>query len=36
LHCAGRFAEGERICTDVLRQNPADFDALYLLAGVTL
>ena len=30
LHRAGRFAEAERIYTDVLRQNPADFDALYL------
>jgi len=30
LHRAGRFAEAERIYADVLRHNPADFDALYL------
>jgi tetratricopeptide (TPR) repeat protein len=30
LHRAGRFDEAERIYSDVLRRNPADFDALYL------
>jgi tetratricopeptide (TPR) repeat protein len=30
LHRAGQFAEAERICTEVLSQNPADFDALLL------
>ncbi len=30
LYRAGQFAEAERLCTDVLRRNPADFDALHL------
>jgi tetratricopeptide (TPR) repeat protein len=30
LHRSGQLAEAERIYTDVLRQNPADFDALHL------
>jgi tetratricopeptide (TPR) repeat protein len=30
LHRTGQFAEAERIYADVLRQNPADFDALHL------
>jgi tetratricopeptide (TPR) repeat protein len=30
LHRVGQFAEAERICTDVLAQNPADFAALHL------
>ena len=34
LHRAGRFAEAERICDQVLRQSPADFDALHLLGVI--
>ena len=34
LYRAGQFAEAERVYVDVLRQNPADFDALHRLGVI--